>query len=163
LKDSTNGEVLESVAPERAASPLPGTSFSATPPEFALGGMLLLVVLRMTRSFVGLPAYEALPLPRVSERVSISLTFTQPELHTAQQTPTTTTAQQPLAFACIRVNMENYEPLEVIGSGSFGVIRKVRRRSDGKVGHLLGISTGALDWRERVNKGEISTRCTLPV
>ena len=29
--------------------------------------------------------------------------------------------------------MENYEPLEVIGSGSFGVIRKVRRRSDGKV------------------------------
>jgi NIMA (never in mitosis gene a)-related kinase len=29
--------------------------------------------------------------------------------------------------------MENYEPLEVIGSGSFGIIRKIRRRSDGKI------------------------------
>ncbi|KAI8929250.1 kinase-like domain-containing protein [Entophlyctis helioformis] len=29
--------------------------------------------------------------------------------------------------------MDNYEPLELLGSGSFGVIRKVRRISDGKV------------------------------
>lgn len=29
--------------------------------------------------------------------------------------------------------MDNYDPLEMIGSGSFGIIRKVRRRSDGKV------------------------------
>lgn len=27
--------------------------------------------------------------------------------------------------------IDDYEPLEVIGNGSFGVIRKVRRRSDG--------------------------------
>ncbi|KAJ3040960.1 hypothetical protein HK097_002415, partial [Rhizophlyctis rosea] len=32
--------------------------------------------------------------------------------------------------------MDNYEPLEVIGSGSFGVIRKVKRRSDGKFDKL---------------------------
>ncbi|TPX43422.1 hypothetical protein SeMB42_g04366 [Synchytrium endobioticum] len=29
--------------------------------------------------------------------------------------------------------MDGYEPLEIIGSGSFGVIRKVRRRTDGKI------------------------------
>lgn len=29
--------------------------------------------------------------------------------------------------------MENYQPLEVIGSGSFGIIRKIKRVSDGKV------------------------------
>ncbi|KAI9016017.1 kinase-like domain-containing protein [Hyaloraphidium curvatum] len=29
--------------------------------------------------------------------------------------------------------MDAYEPLEVIGSGSFGMIRKIRRKSDGKV------------------------------
>ncbi|CAG8641766.1 10256_t:CDS:2, partial [Acaulospora morrowiae] len=29
--------------------------------------------------------------------------------------------------------MENYEPLEIIGTGSFGLIRKVRRKSDGKI------------------------------
>ena len=27
----------------------------------------------------------------------------------------------------------NYEPLDVIGNGSFGIIRKVRRKSDGLV------------------------------
>lgn len=27
--------------------------------------------------------------------------------------------------------IDDYEPLEIIGNGSFGVIRKVRRRSDG--------------------------------
>ena len=30
---------------------------------------------------------------------------------------------------------QHYEPLQVIGTGSFGVIRKVRRRADGKVRH----------------------------
>lgn len=29
--------------------------------------------------------------------------------------------------------MDLYEPLEVIGNGSFGIIRKVRRKSDGEV------------------------------
>ena len=27
--------------------------------------------------------------------------------------------------------IDDYEPLDIIGNGSFGVIRKVRRRSDG--------------------------------
>lgn len=27
--------------------------------------------------------------------------------------------------------IDDYDPLEIIGNGSFGVIRKVRRRSDG--------------------------------
>ena len=29
--------------------------------------------------------------------------------------------------------LDLYEPLEVIGNGSFGIIRKVRRKSDGEV------------------------------
>jgi NIMA (never in mitosis gene a)-related kinase 2 len=29
--------------------------------------------------------------------------------------------------------MDAYEPLEQIGSGSFGIIRKVKRKSDGRV------------------------------
>ena len=29
--------------------------------------------------------------------------------------------------------MQGYEPLEIIGTGSFGIIRKVRRSADGKV------------------------------
>lgn len=29
--------------------------------------------------------------------------------------------------------IDDYEPLEVIGNGSFGVIRKVKRRSDGQL------------------------------
>ena len=28
---------------------------------------------------------------------------------------------------------DNYEPLDVIGNGSFGIIRKVRRKTDGLV------------------------------
>jgi NIMA (never in mitosis gene a)-related kinase len=33
--------------------------------------------------------------------------------------------------------MDQYEALEPIGSGSFGIIRKVRRKSDGKVTRAL--------------------------
>ena len=29
--------------------------------------------------------------------------------------------------------IDDYEPLEIIGNGSFGVIRKVKRRSDGQL------------------------------
>jgi len=29
--------------------------------------------------------------------------------------------------------LDNYEPLDVIGNGSFGIIRKVRRKMDGLV------------------------------
>lgn len=29
--------------------------------------------------------------------------------------------------------LDLYEPLEVIGNGSFGIIRKVRRKADGEV------------------------------
>jgi NIMA (never in mitosis gene a)-related kinase len=29
--------------------------------------------------------------------------------------------------------MELYEPLEPIGSGSFGIIRKIKRKTDGKI------------------------------
>lgn len=32
-----------------------------------------------------------------------------------------------------KLQMDEYEPLEQIGSGSFGIIRKVRRLSDNKV------------------------------
>lgn len=30
--------------------------------------------------------------------------------------------------------LDLYEPLDIIGNGSFGIIRKVRRKSDGLVG-----------------------------
>jgi hypothetical protein len=33
--------------------------------------------------------------------------------------------------------LEQYESLEVIGNGSFGIIRKVRRKSDGVVSFIL--------------------------
>lgn len=33
--------------------------------------------------------------------------------------------------------LELYEPLDVIGNGSFGIIRKVRRRSDGLVSVVM--------------------------
>lgn len=33
--------------------------------------------------------------------------------------------------------LELYEPLDIIGNGSFGIIRKVRRKSDGLVSTLL--------------------------
>lgn len=29
--------------------------------------------------------------------------------------------------------LDSYEPLDIIGNGSFGIIRKVRRKSDGMV------------------------------
>lgn len=32
--------------------------------------------------------------------------------------------------------LELYEPLDFLGNGSFGVVRKVRRKSDGLVGPL---------------------------
>jgi hypothetical protein len=34
--------------------------------------------------------------------------------------------------------LELYEPLDIIGNGSFGIIRKVRRKSDGQVSPQLG-------------------------
>ncbi|KAJ3219841.1 G2-specific serine/threonine protein kinase [Dinochytrium kinnereticum] len=43
--------------------------------------------------------------------------------------------------------MENYEPLEVIGSGSFGMIRKVRRKSDGKI-----LACKEIDYRKMTEK-----------
>lgn len=36
--------------------------------------------------------------------------------------------------------LEQYEPLDVIGNGSFGIIRKVRRKSDGLVRVQLSLS-----------------------
>ncbi|KAI8849375.1 kinase-like domain-containing protein [Chytridium lagenaria] len=41
----------------------------------------------------------------------------------------------------------NYEPLEIIGSGSFGVIRKVRRRSDGQI-----LARKEIDYRKMTEK-----------
>jgi len=35
--------------------------------------------------------------------------------------------------------LDNYEPLDVIGNGSFGIIRKVRRKSDGLVRQQLAV------------------------
>ncbi|KAJ3286809.1 hypothetical protein HK104_008870 [Borealophlyctis nickersoniae] len=43
--------------------------------------------------------------------------------------------------------MNNYEPLEVIGSGSFGVIRKVRRKSDGRI-----LARKEIDYRKMSEK-----------
>jgi hypothetical protein len=42
--------------------------------------------------------------------------------------------------------LDNYEPLDVIGNGSFGIIRKVRRRTDGSVRAIGGISNN-IDYR----------------
>lgn len=33
--------------------------------------------------------------------------------------------------------LDQYEPLDVIGNGSFGIIRKVRRKADGMVRSFL--------------------------
>ncbi|KAJ3091927.1 hypothetical protein HK102_012483 [Quaeritorhiza haematococci] len=43
--------------------------------------------------------------------------------------------------------MDNYEPCEVIGSGSFGMIRKVRRKSDGKA-----LARKEIDYRKMTEK-----------
>ncbi|KAI8591974.1 kinase-like domain-containing protein [Geranomyces variabilis] len=45
--------------------------------------------------------------------------------------------------------MDLYEPLNVIGSGSFGVIRKVRRKSDGKIFARKEIDYRKMSERER--------------
>jgi hypothetical protein len=48
--------------------------------------------------------------------------------------------------------LDQYEPLDVIGNGSFGIIRKVRRKQDGAVStpldristsleHIIGLSS----------------------
>ena len=34
--------------------------------------------------------------------------------------------------------LDSYEPLDVIGNGSFGIIRKVRRKTDGLVRAICG-------------------------
>ena len=53
---------------------------------------------------------------------------------TTHSTATTiTSAPLPTHLKSTHNNMEGYEPLETIGSGSFGMIRKVQRKSDGKV------------------------------
>eukprot|EP00842_Homolaphlyctis_polyrhiza_P007023 jgi/Hompol1/90/HPOL_005220-RA len=43
--------------------------------------------------------------------------------------------------------MENYQPLEAVGSGSFGIIRKVRRLHDGKV-----LARKEIDYRKMTEK-----------
>jgi serine/threonine protein kinase len=43
--------------------------------------------------------------------------------------------------------MDNYEPLESIGFGSFGIIRKVRRISDGKL-----LARKEIDYRKMTEK-----------
>ena len=40
--------------------------------------------------------------------------------------------------------LELYEPLDIIGNGSFGIIRKVRRKSDGLVSTSTLLATGRL-------------------
>lgn len=45
------------------------------------------------------------------------------------------------------LEMNNYEPLEAIGSGSFGIIRKVRRLSDGKL-----LARKEIDYRKMTEK-----------
>lgn len=46
--------------------------------------------------------------------------------------------------------MNNYEPLETIGSGSFGIIRKVRRISDGMV-----LARKEIDYRKMSEKEKV--------
>ncbi|EGF82862.1 hypothetical protein BATDEDRAFT_18886 [Batrachochytrium dendrobatidis JAM81] len=43
--------------------------------------------------------------------------------------------------------MNNYEPLEAVGSGSFGIIRKVRRKEDGKM-----LARKEIDYRKMSEK-----------
>ncbi|CAG8760463.1 16789_t:CDS:2, partial [Dentiscutata erythropus] len=50
--------------------------------------------------------------------------------------------------------MEQYEPLEIIGTGSFGLIRKVRRKSDGKI-----LARKEIDYR-RMNEKEMTQLMT---
>ena len=45
--------------------------------------------------------------------------------------------------------MENYEALKVIGSGSFGIIHKVRRKSDGKILARKEIDYNKMSEREK--------------
>ena len=52
--------------------------------------------------------------------------------------------------------LELYEPLDIIGNGSFGVIRKVRRKSDGQVSaddHSYTITDLTCLWVDACTKG----------
>jgi hypothetical protein len=44
---------------------------------------------------------------------------------------------RPPAMSSTSSFLDLYEPLDVIGNGSFGIIRKVRRKQDGVVSFLL--------------------------
>lgn len=45
--------------------------------------------------------------------------------------------------------MENYEILEVIGKGSFGVVQKIKRKQDGKVLVWKVLNYGKMSDREK--------------
>ena len=55
--------------------------------------------------------------------------------------------------------LEQYESLEVIGNGSFGIIRKVRRKSDGVVSDIL--LPAACDPTLKCDTGQILARKEL--
>ncbi|CAG8665304.1 8235_t:CDS:2, partial [Gigaspora margarita] len=58
--------------------------------------------------------------------------------------------------------MEQYEPLEIIGTGSFGLIRKVRRKTDGKILARKEIDYRRMNEKERNQlSAEFSILCEL--
>lgn len=46
-------------------------------------------------------------------------------------------------------NMENYEKLSDIGKGSFGVVSKIRRKSDGRVLVWKELNYGKMNEKEK--------------
>jgi hypothetical protein len=58
-----------------------------------------------------------------------------------------------------KIQRMSYETLEVIGSGSFGVIRKVKRISDGMVRHFFETNDTLIPYRFWHERKSIIEKC----
>jgi hypothetical protein len=63
-----------------------------------------------------------------------------------------------LFFTMASSFLDLYDPLDIIGNGSFGIIRKVRRKSDGLVSFFLRATTSFL---RSTSPGQIFARKEL--
>ena len=52
-------------------------------------------------------------------------------------------------FIFIKFEMDNYEKIEDIGKGSFGVVTKIRRKSDGKFFVWKELNYGKMSEKEK--------------
>lgn len=66
----------------------------------------------------------------------------------------TTGASSSAAAAALQSMDAQFEPLEVIGKGTFGIIRKVRRKADGLILARKELNYGRMDERDLRQLGE---------